>query len=188
MCQQIAQRKGAICVLDDLDHRLISELRHDSRAPVAVLARVLGVNRSTVTTRIERLRDSGVIEAFTVRLSNDVDRDAIRGVTMVRIEPNRGQDVVRAVRGYPEVETLFSTIGAWDLVLQLRAASLSELDLALERIRGLAGVLDTQTSLLFNSLTGGGSAAGADRPAATAAGAVSRVGAGRAESPGSRRR
>ncbi|MFG3604282.1 Lrp/AsnC family transcriptional regulator [Micromonospora chersina] len=140
-------------MLDDLDHRLIAALRVDSRSPVAALARELGVNRSTVTARIERLRDSGVIEAFTIQLSNDVDRDAIRGVTMVSIEPNGGQDVVRAIRGFPEVEFLHSTIGVWDLVVQLRAASLSEFDLALERIRGVSGVRDTQTSLLFNSLT-----------------------------------
>ncbi len=140
-------------MLDDLDHRLIAALRIDSRAPVAALARELNVNRSTVTARIERLLHSEVIEAFTIRLSNDVDRDAIHAVTMLTIEPNRGQDVVRAIRGFPEIEHLHSTIGVWDLVVQLRATSLSQLDLALERIRGVPGVKDTQTSLLFNSLT-----------------------------------
>lgn len=140
-------------MLDDLDHRLIAILRGNSRTPVAVLARDLGVNRSTVTSRINRLVDTGVIEGFTVRLSNDVDRDAIRGVTTIVTEPRHGQDVVREIRGYPEVERLHSTTGAWDLVVQLRCPSLSEFDLILERIRSLPGVRDTQTSLLFNSLT-----------------------------------
>lgn len=140
-------------MLDDLDRRLIALLRADSRTPGAVLARDLGVNRSTVTSRIDRLVDSGVIEGFTIRLGNDVDRDAIRGVTTVVTSPERGQDVVRTIRGYPEVERLHSTTGAWDLVVQLRCGSLSEFDLVLERIRGAPGVLKTQTSLLFNSLT-----------------------------------
>lgn len=140
-------------MIDDLDHRLIAILRANSRTPVAVLARELGINRSTVTSHIDRLVDAGVIEGFTVRLSNDVDRDAIRGVTTVVSEPNHGQDVVRAIRGYPEVEQLHSTTGAWDLVVQLRCRSLSEFDLVLERIRAIPGVRDTQTSLLFNSLT-----------------------------------
>ncbi|WP_353952768.1 Lrp/AsnC family transcriptional regulator [Knoellia sp. S7-12] len=140
-------------MLDNLDHRLIAVLRANSRTPVAVLSRELGVNRSTVTSRIERLVDSGVIEGFTLRLGNDVDRDAVRGVTMVVTAPNEGQSVVREIRGYPEVERLHSTTGAWDLVVQLRCRSLSEFDLVLERIRSLPGVRDTQTSLLFNSLT-----------------------------------
>jgi DNA-binding Lrp family transcriptional regulator len=140
-------------VLDDLDHRLIALLRADSRTPVARLSRELRVNRSTITARIDRLVDTGVIEGFTLRLSNEVDRDAVRGVTNVVTAPNEGQGVVREIRGYPEVERLHSTTGAWDLVVQLRCRNLAEFDLVLERIRSLPGVRDTQTSLLFNSLT-----------------------------------
>lgn len=140
-------------MLDDVDHRLLSLLRADARTPVAELARQVGVNRSTITARIERMVADGVIESFTVRVGNDVDRDAIRGVSMVSIAPNRGKDVVRAIRVFPEVEQLHSTIGEWDLVVHLRATSLSQFDTTLERIRAIPGVTDTRTSLLFNSLT-----------------------------------
>lgn len=141
-------------MIDDLDRQLISLVRSDSRTPVAVLARTLGINRSTVTTRLEGLTRSGVIEAFTIRLSDEVDRDAIRAVTLVLSEPHLGQDVVRTIRGFPEVERMHSTLGAWDLVVQLRAPSMAAFDTALERIRAVSGVRDTQTSLLVNSLTG----------------------------------
>jgi DNA-binding Lrp family transcriptional regulator len=141
-------------VIDDLDRRLIALLRGRARLPVAVLARELGVNRSTVTARIEGLTRSGVIEAFTIRLSDEVDRDAIRAITLVASDPPRGQDVVRAIRGFPEVERLHSTLGAWDMVVQLRKQTMAEFDSALERIRAIPGVRDTETSLLINSLTG----------------------------------
>jgi DNA-binding Lrp family transcriptional regulator len=141
-------------MIDDLDRQLLSLVRTDSRTPVAALARALDINRSTVTARLAALTASGVIEAFTVRLSDEVDRDAIRAVTLVLSEPRLGQDVVRAVRGFPEVEHLHSTLGAWDLVIQLRAPSMAAFDVALERIRMIPGVRDTQTSLLVNSLTG----------------------------------
>ena len=141
-------------MIDDLDRRLISLLRHDARTPVASLARELGVNRSTATARIAALARSGVIEAFTIRLSDEIDRDSIRAITLVRSEPRLGQDVVRTVRGFPEVDGLHSTLGAWDLVVQLRAPSMATFDAALERIRAIPGVLDTETNLLVNSLTG----------------------------------
>ena len=105
-------------MIDDLDRRLLSLLRAQARTPVAVLARELGVNRSTVTTRIDALTRSGVIESFTIRLSDEIDRDAIRAITLVLSDPQAGQDIVRAVRGFPEVERLHSTLGAWDLVVQ----------------------------------------------------------------------
>ncbi|PPG54288.1 AsnC family transcriptional regulator [Rathayibacter sp. AY1E9] len=141
-------------MIDDLDRRLIALLRTRSRLPVAVLARELGVNRSTVTARIDGLTRSGVIEAFTIRLSDEIDRDAVRAITLVASDPQRGQDVVRAIRGFTEVERLHSTLGAWDLVVQLRTQTMAEFDSTLERIRAVPGVRDTETSLLINSLTG----------------------------------
>lgn len=140
-------------VLDEIDQKLLSLLRGDARIPVAELARQVGVNRSTVTARIDRMVADGVIEAFTVQVGNDVDRDAIRGVSMLSITPNQGKSVVRALRGLPDVEQLHSTIGEWDLVVHLRSSSLSDFDTTLERIRAVPGVTDTRTSLLFNSLT-----------------------------------
>lgn len=131
----------------------MSLLRANSRTPAAVLARELQVNRATVTARIERLVEHGVIEAFTIRLTDEVDRDALRGITMVSTEPRHGQDVIRALRGLPQVEHLHSTVGAWDLVVHVRASSVADYDVVLERIRGLSGVTRTETSLLWNSLT-----------------------------------
>ena len=140
-------------MIDDIDRGLIRILRADSRMPAAAIARELGVNRATVTSRIERLADTGVIESFTIRLANEVDRDAIRGISLIAAQPNHGAAVIRAIRGLPAVEHVHSTIGVWDIVVQLRTGSLAEFDDALEQVRGIEGVTNTQTSLLFNSLT-----------------------------------
>ena len=53
--------------LDDLDHSLISALRHNARTPVSALAATTGASRATVAARIERLVASGTIAAFTIR-------------------------------------------------------------------------------------------------------------------------
>lgn len=139
-------------MLDDLDYRLIALLRSNSRTPVAVLARELGINRSTVTSRIDRLVDTGVIEGFTIRVSSDLEQDSVQGVMLVATETRRNHDIVHEIRGYPEIEQLHSTTGTWDLVIQLHCRNLSEFDLVLERVRAIPGVNSTQTSLLFSSL------------------------------------
>src|SRR5439155_15544016 len=55
--------------LDDLDYRLISLLRTDGRMPVAKVAAHLEVSRATVTSRMERLENSGFIAGYTVQLA-----------------------------------------------------------------------------------------------------------------------
>ena len=54
--------------MDDTDQRLIALLRQDARATVATLATKLNVSRGTVTNRITRLEDTGVIVGYTVSL------------------------------------------------------------------------------------------------------------------------
>ncbi|MFX8024351.1 AsnC family transcriptional regulator, partial [Acinetobacter baumannii] len=63
--------------MDALDQQLLALLRADARASVATLAAKLKVSRGTVTNRIARLEDSGVITGYTVRLRPDSVPDEI---------------------------------------------------------------------------------------------------------------
>ena len=47
--------------MDATDQQLLSLLRKDARASIATLAQKLGVSRGTVSNRITRLEDAGVI-------------------------------------------------------------------------------------------------------------------------------
>ena len=59
--------------MDSTDLALIGLLRGNARASVATLARKLGVARGTVTQRIHRLEDAGVIVGYMVRLRPDAE-------------------------------------------------------------------------------------------------------------------
>jgi DNA-binding Lrp family transcriptional regulator len=136
--------------MDDLDHRLISKLRHDARAPVADLAKALGVSRGTITNRMARLQRDGVITGYTLRLRPDATPDEIRAWTSLAVEGNQ-HPVLRALLGEPGVAALHDTNGRWDLLAELRVGSLAELSASLERIRGIPGVSATETSVHLQS-------------------------------------
>ncbi|GAA3666323.1 Lrp/AsnC family transcriptional regulator [Microbacterium marinilacus] len=138
--------------LDELDRALLSALRADGRAPVAVLARELQVTRATVTSRIDRLVSSGVIVGFTVRVRDEVDPLEIRAISLIEVEGRDTDTVIRRLRGLTEITALHSTNGGWDLVAELRAASLGDFDRVLGRIRSIDGVVNSETSLLLSSV------------------------------------
>jgi DNA-binding Lrp family transcriptional regulator len=135
--------------MDDLDRKLISTLRHDARASLSDLAILLGVSRTTVRGRIERLRDQGVIVGFTVVLKEDAHRDAVRGLMMIGIEGRGAERVTRQLGGLPAVRAIHSTNGRWDLIVELGTATLEELDEVLGRIRRFEGVNTSETNLLL---------------------------------------
>lgn len=138
--------------LDDLDRRLISALREDGRAPVAVLARKLGVARATVNSRLERLVSSGAVVGFSVRVRDELDPLTIRAVSLIAVEGRSTDRVIRQLRGFPEISALHTTNGGWDLVAELQVENLPAFDAVLGRIRSIDGVVNSETSLLLSSV------------------------------------
>ena len=133
--------------MDATDQQLISLLRKDARTPVATLAHKLGVSRGTVTNRVTKLEDAGVIVGYTVRLRPDAQPSEISAWMAVAVEGNQTRAVIASLLGEPGVATLHDTNGRWDLLAELRAANLSELSQVLERIRLIRGISNTETSI-----------------------------------------
>ena len=141
--------KGKVSNMDDLDRKLISALRHDARSSLSDLALLLGVSRTTVRGRIDRLKDRGDIVGFTVVLKEDAHRDAVRGLMMIGIEGRGAERVTRQLNGLTSVRATHSTNGRWDLIVELGTETLEELDEVLGRIRRLEGISSSETNLLL---------------------------------------
>jgi len=137
--------------MDDIDQQLIGLLRDDARASLVSLAKALRVSRATVQNRINRLEANGTIVGYTVRLKPEVQAHRIRALTTIAVEGNRGDAVIRTLRGDPAVQTLHTTNGRWDIVAELRAENLEEFDRVLGRIRLVDGIASTETSLLLST-------------------------------------
>jgi len=133
--------------MDATDQQLLSLLRKDARASVATLAQKLGVSRGTVSNRITKLEDAGIIVGYTVRLRPDAEPNEIQAWMSIAVEGNETRAVISTLLGEPGVASLHDTNGRWDLLAELRATNLTELSQVLERIRLVRGISSTETSI-----------------------------------------
>ena len=133
--------------MDSTDLRLIALLRQDARTPVALLAKRLGVSRGTVTNRIRKLEDEGVLVGYTVLLRPDAQTQRITAWMSVTVEGNQTREVIAHLLGEPGVAGLHDTNGRWDLLAELRASNVGELAAVLERVRLIKGIAGTETSI-----------------------------------------
>jgi DNA-binding Lrp family transcriptional regulator len=133
--------------MDETDHQLLSLLRQDARLSIADLSHKLGVSRGTVTNRITKLEDQGVIVGYTVRVRPDVQKSDIKAWMSIAVEGNQTRAVIASLLGEPNVATLHDTNGRWDLLAELRAENLQNLSKTLERIRLVKGISNTETSI-----------------------------------------
>ena len=60
--------------------------------------------------------------------------------------------MIKFLRGLPELYALHTTNGAWDMVAEIRANSLSDFDRILREVRDVEGVLNSETSILLSTI------------------------------------
>jgi DNA-binding Lrp family transcriptional regulator len=130
--------------IDATDTQLLTLLRENARAPVTELARRLGLARTTVQARIERLEDTGAIAGYTLRIS-DLTRPVLAATVLISIEPRSAPAVLDRLRSLPGVKTVHTTSGRFDLLAQITAATTSELDATLDRIGEARGVISSES-------------------------------------------
>lgn len=136
--------------MDALDQQLLAKLRQNARASIAELSSALKVARGTISNRIAKLEQAGVILGYTVKLRPDATPEEIRAWTGIAVEGNQ-QTVIRTLLGEPGIAALHDTNGRWDLLAELRVANLAELAASLERIRKIKGISGTETSIHLQS-------------------------------------
>ncbi|WP_433850809.1 Lrp/AsnC family transcriptional regulator [Brucella pseudogrignonensis] len=139
-------------IFDELDHKLISILREDGRAPLSKLATILGVSRGTVQARLDRLLETGAALGFTIRVRQDYDDGVVHAIMLIEVQGRSTTKVIKLLRGLPQICTLHTTNGSWDLVAEIRAESLHEFDRVLREVRTIEGVLNSETSILLSSV------------------------------------
>jgi DNA-binding Lrp family transcriptional regulator len=137
--------------MDETDRRLIDLLRADARAPAARLARLLGLSRTTVQSRLERLERTGTIAGYTIKLAEGREADRIQAYVMMTVSPRRANDVAAAARGMTAVRRLQAVSGPFDLVAAVATGSVAEMDAAIDALGAIPGVERTTSSIVLAS-------------------------------------
>jgi DNA-binding Lrp family transcriptional regulator len=137
--------------MDETDLRLIDALRADARTPAAALARTLGLSRTTVQSRIERLERQGVIAGYTVRLTDAAERGQIHAYVMMTVSHKKAAAVTAAIRRLPAVRALQSVSGPYDLIARALTPTVAEMDTLIDALGALDGVERTTSSIVLST-------------------------------------
>lgn len=137
--------------LDAIDQLLLSELRENARCPVALLARKVNLSRTAVQARIERLERDKVITGYGVRTGDAYEQSQVAAHVMLTVGPKLSGPVEAALRKIPEVRSLLSVSGTFDMIAIVQAGSIERLDALIDGIGLLDGVERTNTSVVLST-------------------------------------
>jgi Lrp/AsnC family transcriptional regulator for asnA, asnC and gidA len=137
--------------VDKLDRLIIQALQVDGRTPFTQIAGQAGVSETTIRTRYQRLVDQGIVRTVGIIDPSALDYEATAMVA-VSAEPGMAGKIARTIAGVPEVSYLVTTLGSYDLFLEVFCRDLSHLtDVVTRQIQQIPGVRATETLVIAES-------------------------------------
>lgn len=138
--------------MDAVDRKLIQALRGNGRASYAELGRLVGLSGPSVTDRINRLEQAGVITGYRAT----VDPVALGlGVTaLIGIQLSDAadhDDVSRRLRDLDEIEDCWFIAGDDSFMLKVRVSDMEGLEDIVRRLSGTRGVARTRTTVVLST-------------------------------------
>ena len=139
--------------LDPIDEAILHELALDARSSYADIGAVVSLSAPAVKRRVDRMRETGVIRGFTVRL----DPSALGWETEAYVElfcsgSTSPMTMRTAVERYPEVISASTVTGEVDLLLHLRARDMRHLERVIERLNAEPFVSRTRSTIVLSAL------------------------------------
>lgn len=129
--------------MDDVDEAIVELLRQDGRLSHREIARALGLSRSTVAARTQRLLGSGDVEVRGVAHPAVVGRSSLAHVALV--VQGAAEPVAAAVASRPDVPFVSMTTGRHAVVAEVRSGSPLAVDRAVAALRSVDGVRSIDT-------------------------------------------
>jgi len=133
------------------DQQLLGALRSNARASTTDIAKNLGVSRSTVQKRLERLENEGVIAGYTVQLSSQYLDAEIKAHVMITVEPRATDAIIKEMKKLDPVRAIYSVSGPYDLIVEVAAMSVTALDGVIDMLIAIDGVERTVSSVILST-------------------------------------
>ncbi|MBJ7608981.1 MAG: Lrp/AsnC family transcriptional regulator [Candidatus Dormibacteraeota bacterium] len=151
--EQAATPRSAAPRLDAVDREILQVLAEDARISVAALAERAGISRAAAYTRLDTLRDSGVIDGFSVRVNPARAGLGVTAIVLISGRQPAWRSLRRRLVSMPEIEYCAFTTGEYDALLVVRVPDVETLrDVVLERLQASEEIRATQTIFVLDEL------------------------------------
>ncbi|ALO06111.1 transcriptional regulator, AsnC family [Streptomyces venezuelae] len=133
--------------MDSLDARILLALDDEPDATALALARRLGIARNTLSSRLQRMQQSGALREFTRRVDPALLGRGLVAFVSIAVSQTSTPRAVEILRSLPEVIEMHATTGEADLLVKVVARDTADLHRVTSRILGAPGVVRTSTAI-----------------------------------------
>ena len=132
--------------VDDLDLKLLSELKKDGSISIPLLAKKLDINASVLYSRIKRLIKKKMITKFTIDIDETQLGFGVKAYVGINRDPKLKTQIHENLLKIAEIDRIIEVTGRFDLMVGALSEDLEQLHaIVVDKIGKIDGILNTET-------------------------------------------
>ena len=132
--------------VDDLDLKLLSELKKDGSISIPLLAKKLNINASVLYSRIKRLIKKKMIKKFTIDIDENQLGFGVKAYVGINRDPKFKTKIHENLLEIAEIDRIIEVTGRFDLMVGALAEDLEQLHrIVVDKIGKIDGIQNTET-------------------------------------------
>lgn len=136
--------------MDEKNLQILCLLQQNARLPLKTVAGKVGLSRSSVRERIARLEAEGIIRGYKADIQpSHRGLGTVKALLMICLRRTPARETVNCIVDNPAVRRCFSVSGDLDLVVEIEAKTMSELNAARDEIALMPDVADVTTAIVL---------------------------------------
>lgn len=140
-------------MLDDLDIKLLRILQKNGRAKRNSLAEEVNLSLPSVSERLNKLEDNGIIEGYFAKLNKNKFGYDITAFIFVTMDSSKHyKNLITNVEKIPEILECHSVLGEGSHILKVIVKNTESLEKMLGKIQSWAGVVSTKTTFILSTI------------------------------------
>ena len=133
--------------LDNTDYQIIKQLRNDGRKSYRQIAKELDLSVGTITNRVNKLKDEGIIKGFQLELDYGLLGYTIE--TVIGLDATGIDDIISQYHN--NIIAAHKTTGQYNTLLITRFKSTTELNMFLQTLQEEKNINKTYTQLILSN-------------------------------------
>jgi len=140
-------------VLDNLDIKILKILQKEGRAKRNLLAEKVGLSLPSVSERLNKLEEKGIIEGYYAKLNRIAFGYDLMAFIFVTMDSSKHyRTLITHVEKIPQIIECHSVLGEGSHILKVIAKNTESLERLLAEIQSWAGVVSTKTTFILSTI------------------------------------
>jgi DNA-binding Lrp family transcriptional regulator len=138
--------------VDDVDLRILDSLNQNARKSFRDIAKELKISLSTVSNRVHRLEEDGVIKGYAPIIDENKMGYDLQVVVGIRISKGKLLNTQKRIAKDERVFAVYDVTGDWDSIVMARFQNRTELDKFIKKVLTMEYIERSNTHVVLNTV------------------------------------